>query len=223
MNAVNEYWPLFDLRITTPRLELRYPDDELVSRLAVLAAEGIHPPDTMPFRVPWTRQPVGVLQLEAMKHFWRQRSALSPVDWHVPFAALSDGELVGVQECFAVKFPTIRTVQTGSWIGLAHQGRGIGKEMRAAVLHLAFDGLGAIRAETGAWEDNTASIAVTRSQGYVENGDEHLDREGHPTRMIRFRLTREDWTRHRRSNIVVHNLDPCLELLGIEQHQSNDS
>ena len=32
----NSYWPLFDLRITTPRLELRLPtDDELNSFVAV--------------------------------------------------------------------------------------------------------------------------------------------------------------------------------------------
>ncbi|MBV8081300.1 MAG: GNAT family N-acetyltransferase, partial [Actinobacteria bacterium] len=46
--------PLFGLRITTPRLELRFPTlDELVE-LANVARAGVHPPDTMPFRVAWT-------------------------------------------------------------------------------------------------------------------------------------------------------------------------
>ena len=40
-------WPLFDLRVTTPRLSLRYVADELV-------AQGIHDPATMPFSEPWT-------------------------------------------------------------------------------------------------------------------------------------------------------------------------
>ena len=42
----------------------------------------------------------------------------------------------------------MRTVGTGSWLGRPYQGRGIGKEMRGAVLALAFDGLGAEVAET---------------------------------------------------------------------------
>src|SRR4051812_11182861 len=49
-------WPLFGLRVCTPRLELRYVDDELARALAELAIDGIHPPDTMPFNVPWSRQ-----------------------------------------------------------------------------------------------------------------------------------------------------------------------
>ena len=35
-------WPLFDLVVRTPRLELRYPDDDLVYELAALTAEPIH-------------------------------------------------------------------------------------------------------------------------------------------------------------------------------------
>jgi RimJ/RimL family protein N-acetyltransferase len=207
-------WPLFDLRITTPRLELRYPDDEMIARLAALAAEGIHDPASMPFSVPWTRQPAGVLEREAIKHYWFRRGTLTPTDWHVPFAVSCDGELVGVQDCFAVNFPVLRTVQTGSWLGMSHHGQGIGKEMRAAVLHLAFAGLAAQRAETSAWEDNTASIKVTESLGYQENGDEFLDREGTRTRMFRFALSREVWEQRRRHDIALENVEACVELLG---------
>ena len=48
-------WPLFDLRIVTPRLELRYVNDSDASELMALAAEGIHADDFMPFGIPWTR------------------------------------------------------------------------------------------------------------------------------------------------------------------------
>ena len=48
------YWPLFDLRITTPRVELRPPTDEDLFALASLAAAGVHDPDFMPFAIPWT-------------------------------------------------------------------------------------------------------------------------------------------------------------------------
>ena len=42
--------------------------------------------------------------------------------------------------------------------------------MRAAVLHLAFAGLGALEAQTSAWIDNTASQRVSLRLGYVHEG-----------------------------------------------------
>jgi RimJ/RimL family protein N-acetyltransferase len=59
----------------------------------------------------------------------------------------------------------LRTVRTGSWLGLPFQGQGYGKAMRQAVLALAFDGLGAEVAETEAAVDNLRSAGVSRSVG----------------------------------------------------------
>ena len=56
-----------------------------------------------------------------------------------------DGRPVGIQDVIAANFPVLRGVDTYSWLGIDHQGQGFGREMRAAVLHLAFDGLGAVR------------------------------------------------------------------------------
>ena len=56
---------------------------------------------------------------------------------------LVDGEVVAVQDLFAVAFPVTRVAPTGSWLRRRFQGRGIGTAMRAAVLHLAFEGLDA--------------------------------------------------------------------------------
>ena len=36
-----------------------------------------------------------------------------------------------------VDFPTLRAAESGSWLGLAYQGRGFGKEMRAAIVEFA--------------------------------------------------------------------------------------
>lgn len=210
---VTDHWPLFGLRIRTPRLELRYPDDGLVAALADLAAGGIHDPTTMPFSVPWTRQRAGVLQRESLKHHWARRAETSPERWSLPMVVLEGGVLVGVQDVHAAGFLVTRTVGTGSWVGRAHQGRGIGTEMRAAVLHLAFDGLGAELAQTGCWDDNGASEAVTRSLGYADDGWSYLDREGVRARMLRFRLERSAW--RRRDDVVVEGLAPCLPLLGL--------
>ncbi len=42
--------------------------------------------------------------------------------------------------------------------------------MRAAVLHLAFAGLGAQHAVSGAHDHNTASLTVSRKLGYRDDG-----------------------------------------------------
>src|SRR5260221_13370270 len=66
---------------------------------------------------------------------------------------------------------------TGAWLGRRYQGRGIGTQMRAAVLHLAFGGLGAQQAVSAAFEDNPASLRVSRKLGFRDDGIEwHLVR-----------------------------------------------
>ena len=70
-----------------------------------------------------------------------------------------------MQDIGAENFRAVRSVETGSWLGRAHQGQGIGREMREAVLHLAFAGLGAEEALSGAFEDNAASLATSRAVG----------------------------------------------------------
>jgi hypothetical protein len=54
---------------------------------------------------------------------------------------LSGGVVVGSQGIGGRDFAVLREVHTGSWLGLRYQGQGIGTQMRAAVLHLAFEGL----------------------------------------------------------------------------------
>ena len=93
-------------------------------------------------------------------------------------------------------FPVLRTFETGSWLGLAHQGRGIGKEMRAAVLHFGFAGLGGLRAETAAYHDNHSSLGVTRSLGYQDDGTEIKVRRGRRDHHLRFKMERADWEPH---------------------------
>lgn len=105
------------------------------------------------------------------------------------FLVLEGDEPVGVQDIAATNFPVTRSVGTGSWLVQRHQGRGVGKEMRAAVLHLAFAGFGALEAHTSAFEDNASSLGVTRSLGYDPNGTQIDEREGRPVRHLRFVLT----------------------------------
>jgi RimJ/RimL family protein N-acetyltransferase len=148
---LSDYWPLLELRVRTPRLELRYPDDDDLTLLADLTREEIQAPGLMPFTSPWTRAPAEQRPGTALRFWWGLRSNLAVERWTLTFLVLDDGEPVGVQDIAATYFPVTRSVGTGSWIVQRHQGRGVGKEMRAAVLHLAFEGLGAAEAHTSAF------------------------------------------------------------------------
>jgi RimJ/RimL family protein N-acetyltransferase len=110
------YWPLFDLRVRTPRLELRIPDDDDLLALVDLVRHGIHDPASMPFSNPWTDVPSPDLERNALKWYWRQRAEWSKDDWATGFAVVVDGEVVGVQDLFAKDFLKKRVAESGSWI-----------------------------------------------------------------------------------------------------------
>ena len=213
-----EHWPLFSLSITTPRLVLRYPNDDDLFALAAVLSDGIHDPAHMPFGDPWTRMESPDLERNALRHWWGLRAALTPDGWHLPMAVFDDGDPVGVQGIGAKQFCVTRTVSTGSWLLQRAQGRGVGKEMRAAVLHLAFAGLGAIEAYTDAFEDNPASLGVTRALGYEANGTILRAREGQPARALEYVMTRARWESRRRDDITIQGLERCLPFLGIAEN-----
>jgi RimJ/RimL family protein N-acetyltransferase len=215
MSSPAEHWPLFDLELRTPRLTLRYVDDDRAAALMDLAAAGVHDPAEMPFSVPWTRHEPPYFQQQGMQHFWSMRAGLSPTDWSIQLAVYEADRLVGLQGVGGASFLVTRTVETGSWLALSEQGKGIGKEMRAAVLHLAFAGLGAERAITSAFVDNPRSLGVTRALGYAENGWSVDVREGKAVKHLRFVMERADWEQRRRDDIEIVNLEPCLRLLGL--------
>src|SRR5262249_27431406 len=148
------------LRLSTPRLQLRLPDPDELAALAGLAAAGIHDPAQTPFTEPWTDQPPAELARSVVQAHWATLGAWTPQRWVLPLAVFHSGHIVGLQELKATDFAVRREVSTFSWLGREHHGQGIGTEMRAAVLHLAFAELGAQEAVSAAFVDNPASIAV---------------------------------------------------------------
>ncbi|MFJ6460105.1 GNAT family N-acetyltransferase [Streptomyces sp. NPDC091387] len=208
------HWPLYGLRIRTPRLELRLPDLELLDELASVAADGVHAPDSMPFSVPWTDGPPAERGRAVFQHVLASVANWSVRDWALSLAVLHEGRVVGRQDVMARDFAVTGEVSTGSWLGLAHQGRGIGTEMRAAALHLAFAGLGAGAAVSAAMTDNPRSLGVSRRLGYLPDGLETAALRGAPVTLQRLRLERARWEEHRSVEVTVEGLDGCRAEFG---------
>jgi len=212
--TLGDAWPLFGLRLRSERLVLRYPtDDELIDLMA-LARAGIHPPDEMPFGVAWSTLPSPAFERGFMQHHWTMRGTWSPKHWFLNLVADLEGALIGSQSVGSEGFAVHRTVVTGSWLGREFQGRGLGKEMRAAILGFAFDGLRARVAETSAFLDNAPSNAVSRSLGYEENGLGSLAPEGVARVTQQFRMTTDMWRSRPRPPLTIDGLEACQDLFG---------
>jgi RimJ/RimL family protein N-acetyltransferase len=209
------YWPIFGLRLATPRLVLTPLQDADLPEIMELILAGIHEPDRMPFALPWTDAPRDEMVANALRHYWSTRASSTPDDWAVPFMIRRKGELVGMQDLTGRNFAVTRTVSTGSWLGSAFQGQGIGTEMRSAVVQFAFDHLTADRADSGAFTDNAQSLAVSRKLGYRPDGTAVLQRRP-GERAVEQRLTvdrttfvRPDWM------VQVRGLPACRSFFGI--------
>ncbi len=178
------------VRLRTERLELRLPTrDELVALFRV-AERGIHPPDEMPFAVAWT----DALDLDRFVEFHETALRGSTVErWSLNFVAFLEGEPIGSQGIGAEDFPRTRTVATGSWLGAPFQRRGLGTEMRAAVLELAFRSLGAQAATSGFLAGNDASRRVSEKLGYRISGAGTASPRGTPVPHTDLRIERADW------------------------------
>jgi len=90
----NEFWPLFDLRIHTSRIEIRLPNDNALGDLARLAAKGIHDPVAMPFLYPWTDEASPLLERGMLKWGWRHRAEWASNNWTFNGAVFVNGEVV---------------------------------------------------------------------------------------------------------------------------------
>lgn len=191
------------------------PSEADLYALADLAAAGVHDPDVQPFMVAWTDLPPDERARSVLLYQWRQRGAWQADKWSLELAVVHQGTVVGIQGIGGRDFAVLREVHTGSWLGLAHQGKGIGTEMRAAVLHLAFAGLGAEYARSEAFTDNPASIGVSRKLGYAEDGIERMVSRGRAATSLRFRLDLATWQANHTVPVTISGLAPCLPMFGL--------
>lgn len=204
-------YPLLDVRVSTPRLELRGATDELLDQLAEVVRAGKTHAEPAPYDDPMSfyETDPDVRVAKWLQAVWRRRGRVEPDAWRLNFVVMVDGLPVGEQTISGVSFFTLGTVTTFSWLSVDLRGHGLGREMRAAILHLAFDGLGAKEAGSDAFVDNQGSNAISRGLGYEPNGSEWATRQGEVALLNRWRLTREEWEKRRRDDIHLHNVEAC--------------
>ncbi|HZW45789.1 MAG TPA: GNAT family protein [Dermatophilaceae bacterium] len=186
-------WPLFDLRLTRAEVALRPMTEVDLPTVAAILPEDLelNPAATT---YPGLDTPLG-RRVVAHQEYWLRWGRWSIPSWALTFVVEIDGRMVGTQTLEGEEFPTLRTVDSASWLIPQVRGRGVGKAMRSAVLALAFGPLSAQCAVTSAWDDNHASLGVSRAIGYQPNGQHRQRRDGRDGvgTMIHLRLTREDW------------------------------
>ena len=170
MTTIGDVLPLLGLRISAGPIELRGIGDEDLVTLGALAVCGVHDPGRMPFTYPWTDADPSELPLRFAQYHWRTRADFGPDEWVLNLGVWHEGSLVGVQGLNTRKYLVTRSGETGSWLGLEHQGRGFGTAMRQVMCAFVFDHLDAVEITSGAFTDNPSSLGVSRKVGYRENG-----------------------------------------------------
>ncbi len=217
MTESSSLYPPLNVRVVTPRLELRGATDEMLERLAPLVAEGKATAEPAPWDDPssfYTEDPELRVQ-QWMRGVWRGRGTLRPDAWRLYFVVMVDGEAVGSQDITGNDFDAFGTVETTSWVSSDVRQRGIGTEIRAAILHLAFEGLGAQEAHSEAGVENHGSNGISQRLGYEPNGMSWATHQDQPVLGQRWRLLRERWEADRRDDIQLFGVQACREALGL--------
>lgn len=214
MLTLTDLWPALGLRIIAGPLQLRGLTDDDLPALCELAEDGIHDPTRMPFFTPWTDAPAGDLARNTAAYHWGCRASWSPAAWSLQLGVWHDGTLVGCQGFETTEYLVTRSGETESWLGLAHQGQGIGTAMRQALCAFVFDHLDATEVTSGAFVDNPASLEVSRKVGYRPNGVIPMSRRGEVASNQRLVLTPEAFVRGE-PPVDVDGLDAFRASIGL--------
>ena len=163
-------YPPLGLRVTAGDLTLRMFRDSDLTAYAELISSRLFADEDAPHVFAWWDRDPAVRQLDSLQFLWSGRAGIKPYAWQLQFGVFEGDRLVGSQDVGAKDFGKLRVVSSGSYLRLDAQGRGVGTLMRQMVLVLAFDHLGAVRAESSAILGNEASLAVSRHCGYELDG-----------------------------------------------------
>ncbi|WP_250034974.1 GNAT family N-acetyltransferase [Paractinoplanes maris] len=210
-------YPPLNLAVRTPRLTLAAATDDLLERLVPHVRAGVVTGDgPAPFDDPMSLYADSPeREWSWLRRIWSGRSKVDASFWRLYFVVCDDGEPVGMQDLIGTDFAALGTVHSFSWLAPGVRGRGLGREARAAILHLAFEGFAAREATSDAFVDNHASNRVSEALGYAPNGADWATRRGEPGELKRWRLTRDAWTARRRTDIELSGVAECKPVLGL--------
>ncbi|AEV87085.1 putative N-acetyltransferase [Actinoplanes sp. SE50] len=209
------HWPLSDLRLRTPRLELRWPDNDDLNALADRATEGVHEPGFMPFFSQWTDGEPTVVARRLLQRQWHANASWTADDWTLYLVVVHDGTVVGTQSLGARDFAHGREALVTAWLGRRYQGQGFGTEARAAMLALAFEGLGADYVLSVVRQNNLPSLAVSKKLGFAADGVQTNVVRGEQVHSNRLRLDRDSWRSNHRLPVTIEGLAPALPMFGL--------
>lgn len=92
--------------------------------------------------------------------------------------------------------------------------------MRRGMPTFAFRPLEAVAAVTSAWEDNQASLEVSRALGYQPNGVSQFPRGEQLGTLAHLRLTREQWlATDGAAGWTVERFEPCRAPFGAQHRR----
>lgn len=209
------YWPLFGLRLATHDLLLRpMAEADLAAIADVLPDDVEQDPASVTYDVGDARTGRGIVSHQS---YWKSYGTWSPQAWRLNFVVrAAGGEILGVQELEGNDFLTLRTVDSSSFLVPGARGHGNGKQMRSAVLALAFGPLHARAAITSAWHDNHASLGVSRALGYQPNGESLHAHGDRVDVMTHLRLLRAEWLASGTGDqVVITGFEACRPLFGL--------
>jgi RimJ/RimL family protein N-acetyltransferase len=213
---VSEAYPPLGVSVETPRLKLLGATDERLYELLPTVRAGVVSADESPFDDPislYDESPHR--EWRWLRGIWKGRASVGPDYWRLYFVVSVEGKLVGMQDLLGLEFGTYGTVASFSWLAPDARGRGLGAEMRSAILHLAFAGLDAQEASSDAFLDNAASNRISQEAGYLPNGLEWVTRRGQPAQLQRWVLSRGTWASRQRDDIRLSGVEECRKVLRV--------
>ena len=188
----NAYWPILDIRIGVGGLEMRPLVEADLSELARMLPTDV---ELNPASPKYEGAAADTIRGTIVhQDYWRAMGTWTVDAWRLNFGVWRGGALIGTQEIEGNDFTRLRTVDSASMLAVAARGTGLGKAMRRGVLAFAFGRLHAEYAISSAWQDNHASLGVSRALGYVDNGVERRVRDDGIDDMVHLRLTRDAWS-----------------------------
>lgn len=207
-------WPLHGIRLVSSDLTLTVmAEADLGQVLAVLPADV----ELNPHATTYTGLDDDAnRRAVVVQGYWRALGLWSPSDWELPFVVRREGAVIGLQWLEGPDYFADRTVDSASWLVPEARGRGFGRQMRAAVLTLAFDALRAQAAVSSAVTTNLASLAVSRALGYEPTHTSVLPHTGQTLQHVR--LTAARWrAAEARGQVSVEGTRAALPYFGLDR------